>query len=824
MAFTQKDRRLRVNTPLGTDKLLVVTLSGTEALSQLYRFDLTLLAENATDVAFDKIIGQPIAVEMDMPGGKKRHFHGLCSRLSQGRRDDVFTHYRMEIVPQAWLLSRKTQCRIFQHITVPDILKAVLKELDVKWDIKGKFHERDYCVQYRESDFAFASRLMEEEGIYFYFVHSDKGHQMVVANTPQGHADVAVTTSAIFDDARGGNRPELRVTEWEKVQELRSGKITLWDNCFELPQQNLEARATIQESVKVGTVEHKLKVGGNDKLELYDYPGAYAQRFDGIDPGGAARPDDLKHIFEDNARVAKLHAEREAAESLTIHGSSNCGQFSAGQKFKLERHFNADGQYVLTEVRHDARIGADYRSGEADTLQYDNRFTCIPLALPYRPPLRIAKPGVRGTQTATVVGPTGEPIFCDKYGRIKVQFHWDREGKKNADSSCWIRVSQNWGGGSWGSMTIPHVGHEVIVDFEEGDPDRPLIVGRVYNAECMPPLTLPGHKTKTMFRDHGGNQIYMEGDKGKESIVLSSPNGGTSIALGYHPPSTAPIGAGAEEFKQFLEAQKKAQDEAEAKAQKAALDTVKKKQPSDIGAFNFDPSNVLPVGKLNDATFSIFSGGQWSSHIQGNYGHIVEGDSTTTNLGVTKTLYCSDVYTECWANNDTIVQGNYTCRVNGYQEYFTKGHYVTKVLGANWVTIIGGDTNFYASAQQTFNVGTHLNVYANARFQIEKVKDVRKIAKVQRLEGKIQAKIGEYLQKAANKKVDVAGTLREKAKEKDLAAERWKNKISDEYKLEAASLRKKADKIEAKAAKQFHKGNQMSIEAETKINDSLKVS
>lgn len=544
MPFTQANRALRVTTPLGPDKLLISQFTGTERISELFKFDLGLLAENATKVEFDKLMGQKVLVELDMPGKKKRFFHGIVSRFSEGRRDDTFTQYKMEVVPQFWLLTRRVQSRIFQHITVPNILKEVLKGLDVKWDIKGSFFERDYCVQYRESDFAFASRMMQEEGIYYYFEHTAKGHTLVVANTPQGHADLPEFPKVLFEESAGSSREDMRIIDWEKIQELRSGKVTLWDHCFELPQKNLEAQKTIQETVPVGKVTHKLKVADNDKLELYDYPGAYAQRFDGIDPGGAARPDDLKKIFEDNARVAKLHIEREAAASLEIRGTSDCRQFTTGHKFSFERHFNGDGAYVLTSVIHSAKLGADYRSGDGDTITYSNKFTCIPLALPFRPQLTTPKPVMGGTQTATVVGPPGEAIFCDKYGRVKVQFHWDRQGKKDAMSSCWIRVSQAWGGGTWGGMTIPHVGQEVIVDFNEGDADNPLIVGRVYNAECMPPLTLPGHKTKSILRDHGGNQICMEGDDGGQAIIISSPVAGTTFSMGSLAPSIKPIGAG----------------------------------------------------------------------------------------------------------------------------------------------------------------------------------------------------------------------------------------------------------------------------------------
>ncbi len=214
----------------------------------------------------------------------------------------------LDLVPEPFLLSRKTQSRIFQHnMIVPDILKEVLKGvdgLDVTWEIQGTFEPRDYCVQYRESDFAFASRLMEEEGIYYFFKHSDGSHTMVVANTPGSHSDLPGKSNLIFDAVGGGTREEDRVNAWEKAQELRSSKVTLWDHCFELPHKHLEAESAIQGAVAAGKSSHKLKLGANATLELYDFPGAYAQRFDGINKGGGEQPAEIQKIFQDNLRTA----------------------------------------------------------------------------------------------------------------------------------------------------------------------------------------------------------------------------------------------------------------------------------------------------------------------------------------------------------------------------------------------------------------------------------------------------------------------------------------------------------------------------------------
>jgi type VI secretion system secreted protein VgrG len=515
-----------VHTPLGKDKLLLVGFTGREAISELFSFSLDMLAENKTEVAFEKLLGQMLTVKLGLPDEKERYFHGICCRIAQGERDNDFTRYRAEVVPHFWLLTKRSQSRIFQHVSVPEILKKVLEGIDVSFEIQGNFHPRDYCVQYRETDFDFAARLMEEEGIYYFFKHAADGHQMVVANTPQSHPDMPGGSEIIYEEIEGGTREEERIYAWTKQQELRSGKFTLWDHCFELPGKHLEAEDVIQESVAAGKVRHKLKVGGNDILEIYDYPGEYAQRFDGVDRSGGDRSVDLQKIFEDNKRTVDIRMQEESVPSLIIRGASNCRHLVAGHKFTLLRHFDADGEYLLKGQEITARLSsADYRSGQGE-FTYENTFTCQPFSLPFRPPRRTRRPVVQGAQTAIVVGPSGEEIFTDKYGRVKVQFHWDREGQFNADSSCWVRVGTVWAGKQWGVIHIPRIGQEVIVDFLEGDPDQPIITGSVYNAEQMPPHKLPDNKTKSgiksMSSKGGGgfNEMYFDDTKGNERVFM----------------------------------------------------------------------------------------------------------------------------------------------------------------------------------------------------------------------------------------------------------------------------------------------------------------
>jgi type VI secretion system secreted protein VgrG len=532
--YSQANQPLAVTTPLGTDVLLLQQFSGVEAFSKLFRFELDLLSESTAPIAFDSILGQAVTVTLAMPNKTSRYFNGIVSRFTQCERipsaqgGGTFSRYRAEVVPQFWMLTRNYQSRIFQQLAVPDILKKVLTGLTVTYQLQGTYLSRDYCVQYRESDFDFASRLMEEEGIFYFFTHSNGAHQMVVADTPQSHPDVPGPTKVIYEMVMGGTRTEDRIYTWEKSQVLRSGKYRLWDYCFELPGKNLEAVKPTLDSVQVGTVTHKLKVGGNDQLEIYDYPGGYAQRFDGVTPSGGDRSSDVQNIFQDNTRTVGIRMQAETAASMLLNGASTCPQFAAGCKFTLDRHFNGNGDYILARVEHLATAGDYFTPGHEIAPPYTNAFQCIPAALPYRPERTIPRPRIDGTQTAVVVGNSGDEIFTDKYGRIKVQFPWDRQGQNNADSSCWIRVATPWGGTQWGMVHIPRVGQEVVVAFEEGDPDRPIVVGSVYNAQEMPPYTLPDNMTQSGYLGRSSksgtsdnfNQLRFEDKKDSEEIYF----------------------------------------------------------------------------------------------------------------------------------------------------------------------------------------------------------------------------------------------------------------------------------------------------------------
>jgi type VI secretion system secreted protein VgrG len=499
MAYTQENRFIAIDTPLGDDVLLLRGFTGYEGMSRLFRFDLDLLSED-TAVPFADIVGQNVTLTIAMADGSTRYFNGFISRFAQKGGDLQFTYYQAEMVPWLWFLTRTADCRIFQNMTVPDIILQIFRDLgfsDFKVLLQGAFEPRDYCVQYRETDLNFVSRLMEQYGIFYFFEHEKDKHTLVLANSPTAHQPCPGQPRVRCDFTAHAVLDEDIIHQWQMEQELRPGKYTVTDYNFETPSMNLAVN-----------VNSTVRVGGNDKFEVYDYPGEYLKKAEG-------------------EQWIRLRMEEEEAPHLVVRGASTCRAFTPGYRFDLEGHYNPamDTTYVLTEVQHTATVGANYPArGAAAGESYANHFLCIPYTVPYRAPRVTPRPIVQGPQTAVVVGKAGEEIWTDKYGRVKVQFHWDREGKRNENSSCWIRVSHPWAGKSWGAVSIPRIGQEVIVDFLEGDPDQPIITGRVYNAEQMPPYGLPGGQVISGIKSNstkgggGYNEFVMDDTKGNELI------------------------------------------------------------------------------------------------------------------------------------------------------------------------------------------------------------------------------------------------------------------------------------------------------------------
>ncbi len=522
--YLQEHRFLFVETPLGPNDLLLESYTGHEAISELFSFQLELLSEDQK-IDFAGLLGSKFSFGVAGPDGThKRYVHGIVTAFAQLPSHERLAHYRATISPNIWRLTRKRQSRIFQHLSVPDILRAVLQGFDVDYDLRRPYIAREYCVQYRESDFEFVSRLMEEEGIFYFFKQDGDGDRLILADTAVSHADIQGNSRLVYDELAGGQRDEPRIFDWQKSQGWDSGKYTLRDHCFELPHNNLQADQEILPDVQVGKITHKLNVGGNtSEMEVYDYPGGYAKHFE------CGTGDDISPIFDENKRAAGSGMERIETAQFVIRGQSNVYDLTPGYRFTLERHFNGDGQYVVTSVTHSAQEGGFYSGIDGEGKEhFSNTFTCLPMTLPFRPPCSTRKPQVRGCQTAYVVGPAGEEIYTDKHGRVKVQFHWDRDGNNDEKSSCWVRVASMWAGKGWGAIHLPRVGQEVVVDFLEGDPDRPIVVGSVYNSENPTPYALPNDQTMSGIKSRSSkdgsadncSEIVIEDKKGSEFIRI----------------------------------------------------------------------------------------------------------------------------------------------------------------------------------------------------------------------------------------------------------------------------------------------------------------
>ena len=505
MASKQKERPIEVTSPLGEDTLLFRRMTGVEELGRLFRYDLELLSEDPAIVLHD-VLGQSVTVRLNLAGDETRHFNGYVTDFSQVGALRNYTVYRATLRPWLWFLTRTTDCRIFQGKTVPEIIKAVFRELgftDFEESLSGSYRTWDYCVQYRETDFNFVSRLMEQEGIYYYFKHVDGKHTLVLADSHSAHESIPAGEISFYvtEDKDLAERDHLFT--WQISRQIQPGKYVLNDFDFEKPRASLEAKSAVSRD------------NAQSEYEMFDFPGEYLTTGEGE---AYAR-----------VRIEELQAQYEVVEA-----QSNCRTLACGKLFKVDDHPRDDQkrEYLIVAAHYDMAVGG-YESGTpAEQVGYQCGVRAIDNKQPYRTQRSTPKPVVQGPQTAVIVGKSGEKVWTDKYGRVKVQFPWDRYGKSDENSSCWIRVSQNWAGKNWGGMFLPHLGQEVIVEFLEGDPDRPIVTGRVYNADNMPPLPLPDDRLKSIIRDVFVNQIVFDATPGAEHIVIHSPHYQSTMEIG----------------------------------------------------------------------------------------------------------------------------------------------------------------------------------------------------------------------------------------------------------------------------------------------------
>lgn len=673
-SYHQHARALRLRTPLGPDTLLAVGFEGTENISEPYRYEIKALALNEDMVPFERLLGNKLTIELEIPGGLYRPISGICSEISEGARDLHFTEFRLEMVPSLWLLGKRVQTRIFQHLSVPEILKKVLRGVNVSWELEGTYEPRNYCAQYDESDLDFASRLMEEEGIFYFFEHEVGQHRMIVADSPKVHLPLDGDPTLLYRRHSQDTNEHIRVDTWNKAQRLRSGKLTTTDYAFQLNGSSLEASETLRTEAMVGCVPHKLTAPNNELLEIYDPHGRFAARFDGINATGGDRSSDLGKVGPDGRRTNKLRAETEAANALRVRGSSRYRHLAAGRSFVMLDHPNADGMYVLAKTRHRCKIAIDYRSSNFGEFTYENEFECLPSAVPFRPDRKTPRPRVSGPQTATVVGPAGEEIFTDPQGRVKVQFHWDREGARNPDSSCWMRVAQVAAGATFGAIHIPRVGQEVVVSFENGDPDRPIVTGCVYNPNQPPPFPLPDKKMISGWRTNsypgggGFNEFSLDDTKGRERMFIHAEYNQDTVVK-----HDQTLDVGNDSTRRVRRDLKETVDRDRTRA-------VGRDEKIDVGS-----NQTETIG----ANLAQTVGADATIRIAGNKVEAV-GQSSTENVGATKTLAAGGAYNlSVGSNFKTAVDGDADTRVSGDDQTMVAGKSATRV-GGDAVLAVGG--------------------------------------------------------------------------------------------------------------------------------------
>jgi type VI secretion system secreted protein VgrG len=503
MAQIQESRPVEITTPLGDDVLLFYRMTATEQLGRMFQFEIEMLSKEP-DIKFDDILGQNVTVRLDLADDKKRYFNGFVSRFSQEGFLDEFHVYSATVTPWLWFLTQTADCRIFQEKTVPDIIKTVFKDhgfSDYEESLSGNYRKWEYCVQYRETDFNFVNRLMEQEGIYYYFKHEKEKHTLVLSDSVSSHEPYpGYETLPFFPRDENLKRERDHIYDWTLARKIQTGIYALNDFDFTRPKANLQVKSSIQRDHAYAT------------MEIFDYPGEYLQTDNGETYA--------------RARIEEIQANQEL-----VQAQGNALGLAAGSLFELTDYPREDQnrEYLIISATHQMVSEAYTSTTSAESNSgYTCSITALPSMQPFRPARCTPKPKVQGPQTAIVVGPSGDEIHTDKYGRVKVSFHWDRYSKSNETSSCWVRVAQIWAGKQWGGIHIPRIGQEVIVDFLEGDPDHPIITGRVYNNDNMPPYDLPANATQSGIKSRsskggGGenfNEIRFEDKKGEELVYL----------------------------------------------------------------------------------------------------------------------------------------------------------------------------------------------------------------------------------------------------------------------------------------------------------------
>lgn len=639
-----------------SEELRVTGFHGEEGISRLFGFTIDIAAENDA-LDFDTIVEKSATLVLhDADGGVARNINGIVVRVEQRETRQRFTSYQAVLVPRLWLLTGRNDSRIFQAKSVPDIIKEVLDEGGLLSDqyalqLKESYEAREYCVQYRESDLNFLSRLMEEEGIFYFFEHQQNAHKLIIADDASTHKPVDGDAKIVFRSGDGMVPAVDAITNYRLGESARTASVTLRDYNFKKPNLNLEVQSS-QGSSKI--------------FNVYDYPGKY----------------ELPELGNKRAKVRLQTIQRGKRVGA---GATNCMRLIPGCSFSLAEHPRFDGEYVVTKIVHDGTQPQAMEELADGATTYNASFTTIPGDVVYRGGAVDAdaarKPRVEGPQTAFVVGPAGEEIYTDEHGRIKVQFHWDRDGKRDEKTSCWVRVSQTWAGAGWGAWVLPRIEQEVIVEFLEGDPDRPIVTGCVYHGTNRPPYALPEHKTRSTFKTN------------------STPGGGGFNELRFE--------------------DKKDQEEIYIHGQKDWTIQIRNDKNQNIGhdetlhvgndrTKTVDNNQTEAIGK--NKTISV---GENHSESVGKNASITVGSNETINIGEDRSLIIGSNQTTDIGKNQTIAIGSDRSVSVGGRNTIDIGKDATWSVGNNFAHDIGSNGDWTVAKDMHVNVGKKLEVTAD---------------------------------------------------------------------------------------------------------------
>ena len=603
----------------GDKDLRVVRFTASERLSGLYEVHVELAGP---EMDLSGMVDTNMTLEiagLETP----RFMSGICASFEYVGHTRDFQLYEARIVPWLWRLQHRRNSRIFQEMATPDIVKKVLTDAGLastgfRLDLVDTYTPRNYCVQYQEDDLAFLSRLLEEDGIFYFFEHDKDGHTLVLSDHAGGHPPIPGESTLWFMPPGGEVNEREDIHTFRFGEQIRPGGVTLRDFNIHKPSESME----VQKQGKRHT-----------DLDVYTYPGDYQ------DPGRGAS--------HQGQTIAQIRLDAQQASRRSGTATSDSPRLTAGHTFTLQGHTrqDLDTEYRVITVHH---VGDQPQALDQDatgSFSYSNSFTVTELAVPHRPARITPRPSMRGLQSATVVGPEGEEVFTDEHGRVKVQFHWDRAAPFNDTSSCWVRVSQLWAGNGWGAMFIPRIGHEVLVDFIEGDPDRPVVTGRVYTGDNKPPYALPDEKTKSTIKSDssigggGFNELRFEDNKGSEQIFLH--------------------------------------------AQKDHDEKILNNHTEDVGA-----NETITIGANQDTTI----GADKTMHVKGNFTETVDGTETRKVTGAVDETFSASETRNISADQSETIGGSVTRTITGSVTETISGSVTQTITGSSTQTITGGVT------------------------------------------------------------------------------------------------------------------------------------